>query len=425
MAVPERIRELRYLSGTTFKKTHTAADDATWAAGTATKLRITSFDASGLVYAGEEDPTLESQWYHGRPNIPTLRNGVLKFSMFGEGGESDGSANPLATLLSKIMGGLQAGAATDAADSSGTHTTTKVFASGIEGNVAPGQGILGGARGDGDMEAEVRTVSAEGTDYFEVPMAYSGAPVDTAAIVIGTTVFFDPTATQEYLDFLAIGKSAEDQLQTIAGMGSFTMEGLNPGEVPKFGFEINVADWQEVASGDRDQLEPTSTPSGNQPAVHRGMGGFFLGDNGTTTRAVYKAANVTVNPGIQYEAVPDLNGINGIGAWVKVAGTKPVVECDLLLEGSTDPLPGMYDDFANGASSTGAQAKQLIVQWGYTSQRCFAIDMPRCYFAAAPTRTTVGGLQAVHVVLEGAVPDLATESTANYLLYSPLRIHFF
>ena len=113
-----------------------------------------------------------------------------------------------------------------------------------------------------------------------------------------------------------------------------------------------------------------------------------------------------------------MNGVNGVEGFVQVLA-EPIIEATLLLEGNADPLPGMHDDFAAGT------AKQILCQWGTTSGKTVAIDMPRCFFLGAPVRADVGNLQGVRVRLRGATAAMAAESTANYLINSPLRIHFF
>ncbi len=420
MASPVSVRELRYRAGTTLNLTHTAPDTAaTWDTTNSTKLRIISCDLSGLTYDAEDDPTLESQFLRGRPKVPTLRKGAIKFGMWAEGAESTITANPVATLLSKIAGGIASpvGSRTMTALTAGSDADT-IASTNIGAKVQVGQAVLLGVKGDGDGGGEVRIIEAEATDSINVAMALSGSMVTNGVIVISTTVFPDPTATQNYLDFVALGHSAEDQMQTIGGMGTFSVEGLNPGELPKIGFEINVADWQEVASGDRATLSPSVTPSGDLPASTRGLGAFLLGDASTNTRTTFKVADVTFTPGVTYEALPGFNGINGIEGWQMVPST-PTLEATVLLEGSTDPLPGFYDDFVAGT------AKQLIVQCGSTAQKTFAIDMPYCVFDTVPIRTTIGNMQGVKVTLRGLTQDLTASNTAQYLAKAPWRIHFF
>lgn len=435
MASLHRVKELRFLSGTTFQTAWSSGagdetDDANataWAAGTATKVRMAAMpDFSGLEYKFAENPTIESQHMVGRDPIPTLGDGSFKFSMFLSGANSDATASSLATVMSKIMGGVEnPGARTDEADSSGTHTATRLYAAGIEGNVKPGVGVLVGTRGDGRGEAEARPISAEGTDFIDVPMAWSAAPNNNDAVVLATTVYYHPEATQDYLHFLAIGHSAEDQQQMLSCMGGFELSDLAPGEVPMVTFELSCAVWQEVPSGQRDQLEPGTAPSGNILKPELGRGGFFLQDNGTTTRATFKAANISIDPGVAYVAVPDPNGVNGIGGWQKQF-SPPTCEFDLILEGNADPLPGLYDDFANGAAAAGAQAKQLILQWGHTAQRCCMIDFQKFWIDGAPVRSEVGGLAAVKVKGHGEFAPMSDPTDADTALAnSPMRIHEF
>jgi hypothetical protein len=420
---PARIREFRCLIGTTFNLTHTNAADVTWAAGTARKPKIISLDASGLEYASEEDPTLYPQHCVSPANIATTRTGNVNFGMWLAGGITAGTANEEATLLECCLGGIEAGAATDAADSTGVHTDIKVYAADIDDNLSVGQGVMVGVKGDGDGGGEARVCSSAtaASDFFETTLAFPGTIVDGAQIRIGTTVFYDPTATQKYIDTLMLGYSAEDQLQTIGGAMTFDLEGLAMGELPKINFAVQAADWQEVPSAERDALAPTTAADGGTPAQLRGTGVMRISDNGTSTIAntAFKVSDVSITPNLVYEPVNGMNGINGIEAWQKVS-FRPVIEFNVLLEGNADPLPGFYDDFVAGT------AKMLHVQFGSTSTAACLIDFPRAYFTAAPTRTTVGSLQAVKCSLHGGgLPPTTAESTANYLANSPMRIHFF
>ena len=275
MAVPSRIRELRYWPSTTFRTTHVNAATSNWAAsgGDATKLRVISFDGSGLEYTGEDDPTLESQWHAGRAQVPLTRMGTVAFGTWLEGGEASGAANPVATLLSKFMGGIQTGQADDAAEAAGSITVINAIGHGL----STGMAVLQGARGDSEANAEVRVIVNTDVNTITAKMAWPVAGASGAAVVSSCTVFFDPTATQSYLDLLAIGKTAEDQIQTIAGMGNFTLEAIAPGEAPKINFSVQVADWQEVPTANRDTLEPGTAASGNQPATLRGAGRLLPG----------------------------------------------------------------------------------------------------------------------------------------------------
>lgn len=418
MASPKNIRELRYLSGTTANTAYTAASNAAWAAGTATKLRTTAYDDSGLEYSSEKDATLETRLFANRAPVPTLRKGSFSFSTYLGAAEADTSANPVATLLSKIMGGIASPTARTytADDGAGSHTTTSVLddSSGMETEVE-GSAILVGTRGDGRGNAEVRRISDNATtDQLDVDMAWAGAPQDGDAIVVATTVYPDPDAAQQYLDFLAIGHATADQRQMLACMATeVSLEGAAPGELPQLNYTIGVSDWQWVASGDRDQLEPTSAPQGNNPPVDRGLAGLYLGDAGSTTRNVFCGANVSIpRIGPSYVEVPCLNGLNGQKGYAKVPGDGWECSFDLLFD---EDMTGLYDDFSAGT------AKQLMIQFGHAAQGCVALDFPYCYLTMDPKPSELNGLSAVTITVRGQ----NTTNTSNDLTLAPFKIHFF
>ncbi len=412
MASPNNVKELRLLYPTTFNETFTAADNAAWAAGTAIKPKTISIDASGLIYNSQEDETIENLLHTRRANIPTTRGGSIKFGVYGEGGNTDTSDPVLATLLSKIMGGLQ-GVTTSRTDSIEASSST-VSLNLTSHELLSGMGCLVGTPGDGGGDGAFRVVTYNDANSVNLDVAVAADPSSTTA-VLATTVFHDPTATQSYIDTLLIGHDATDQLQTIGGQATFEIEG-QPNEVPRFNFEVTVADWQEVASGDRDQLEPTTPATANPPPVDR-YASVILQNDGTTTLQAFKAANIKINPGIVWELEEAAGGVNGICDHVRMTSV-PTIEMDIILDGSADPLPGFYDDFVNST------AKQLIIQYGKTAGKCMAIDMPRCFFTGAPVRSEVGRLSAVKVMLHGGNNDSNGNTSAFWLRYSPIRFHF-
>lgn len=416
----DRVRELRWLSGTTYNTAFTAADSTYWAAGTANKLKIIGFDAGDLDQEGEEDTQLESQAAAGQPDIPTVKIGPLKFTTWFEGAESDTNINPVANLMGAAMGGVTAPTTnrTDTVDDTGTNEPDKIYASGIDGFVEPGQAVLCGVVGDARGGGEARQIAAEGTHYVDLSMALADTPTSGDSLIYSTTCFFDPTADQTYLDFLALGQATQDQLQAIGCAGTFTLEGLAPNEAPKVNWEWQTGDWQDVPSGERDQLEPGTASDGNDPATLRGLGVFRIGDNGSTTiGTAFKINQLSISPGFTYEAVDDRNGINGRGGWQLVVG-QPTLECVVLLEGAEDPLPDFGTDWANKT------AKQVYCQWGKASP-AVAIHFPKAYFIGRPKRVKAGNFAAVKIQMKAVTAGVTAATTAQYRLKSAMAIHFF
>lgn len=409
MASPSRIREAVYTSGTTLSTSFTNA-----ATINGTKIRLTSIGLDGLTYASEEDQTLDSQLVSNRENIATHKEGALKIGMYLEGAYSNTDSGQVATLMSYSLGGLEApGARTDLVETSSTATTINATSHGRK----VGTAVMVGSYGDGQGNGEVHRVGAINANDFTLAMALNAAPDNADTMVYSTTVFFYDT-TQTYSDWLVMGKSAEDQVQAIGCAGPFTVSGLGPREVPMVEFELMSTDWAEVASANRASLSSTS-PSGGQPAINRSIGAVFIGDNGATTRGLYKATSISINPGITFAKIDDPAGPNYNGGW-KIIGYKPTFEFELLIEGNSDPLPGFYDDFAAQPMT----AKQVLIQFGHTATRTVAFDFPKAYFDTVPIRNSSGELMGVKISGHGNMVLTGTTSD-QALSASPMNIHFF
>lgn len=422
MGSPFAIRQLDYKSDTTFATTFGNAS-----AFSGTKLPILSYDASGLEYGFEPDPGMQTRRYARQQPVPGQREGSFTFSTPADAGASDNTANIIATFLSKIMGGIQTANDSDRSitlDDSGTggpsHSTSRIYAaSGTFNSEVVGSGIMLGTRGDGKGNGEVRRISAVGTegssDYADVDMLWSGTPADTDVAVIATTVYLDPDATQEYIDFLAMGHPSNVQRQMISCQGVFELQSLAPGEKPRFMFTMTPADW-EWSTSNLGTLSST-VPSKVYPG-ERGLGGLFLQDNGSTGRTVFKGGDVALPSFMEYVPDDSHNGVNGKGGWTKMP-TSPIISLTLQMD---EDMPGLYNDFANEAvGGSSAQAKQLMVQYGHTKQQCFAIDIPKCYLLGDPKETDLNGLAAVRITLQA--DEAATSGTD--LARSPIRFHFF
>ena len=420
MPGPANIRELRYRNGTSLNQAFTAANNGAWDPGTAYKLAVTAFDASGLEYQSQPSPILQQHILAAPANVPTIKAGSVKFSTYLGGGSANTTANAEATLMSLILGGLASpvGSKTATLDNAGTHTAIKLYSTGFGAKVVAGQAVLVGTRGDGRGNGEVRRITGEGTDYIDISPALPAAPADNDVCVISHTAYVDVTTTQQYIDLLAIGFESTDVLNMLGCMGSFGFSGLNVGggEIPLIDYDLRVAHWREESSGGTvDALTPGTAMVGSSPPVTLGQGAFILSDAGSTTLKKYKIADLGIAPGITYEAVPDLNGINGIGAYGKVQG-RATANFSVLIDGSdADILPGLYDDFS---ASTG---KQLIAQFGHVAGKCCAIDMEAFYFDGSPKRAAVGALAALAVTGHA---DIGASSSTTLTL-SPFRAHWF
>lgn len=411
--MPERIRELRVRVGTTFNTSFTAANDSTWNPDTMTdgyKVNATSFDASGLIHNGVESAVLQDRLFGAsEANVPALRDGNLKFSMYLGKGSSSVSQNFECSLLGAVLGATQNPSTKSTEVDSAT--TTVLTRTGIDGYCSVGQCVLVGTKGDARGNGEVKLITATATDQITVYPACSGAPTDGDALVFSHTAYLDQDATQQYLDFLALGFNVEDQIQAIGSVANVSFEGLAPGEIPTANFECTVADWQFVPTAYRDQIEAGSAGSGNNAPATKGLGSFQFGDSGSTTRNVFKAGSFAVGLNLTHEKLPDANGINGCGGFVKT-GCVPTLEFDLIID---QDFPGIFQDFENGTE------KRAILQFGATANNCVAFTFPALYLSQSPVYSSLNNLQTLKVSCRAAEKASYTAD----LDASVLAIHWF
>jgi hypothetical protein len=381
---PHSLGELRALITSDFHSVYTSAcSSAAWGTSVAKKLRHQSWE-HGSEYGAVDDPTIRSRMYGLGAEIATLRKAAPKFKMFLGVGSSDTTPNVEALMLQAVMGGLASpGAKTGAADAESTTTKVKDAST----PAAKGTAVLLGTRGDARGNGEVRLISAKDTGDFDLQMATAGAVSAADAIVFSHTAYLDENATQLYVDLLHLGKEAVDQIQMIGGIGGANITQVGTGELPSIEFNLQMADWQIVPAAQRATLEPATANHGGKPPMSKGQGGFFWGDAAATTRSLVKAGDFNINLGVSYVAIPDPNGINGIGGWQRVVG-KPTLEFTMFM---ADDYLGLHDDFTAGT------AKQAIIQFGHTAQGCCAITFPKLYLNKEPRRVGFGALTGVRV----------------------------
>lgn len=402
--MPERIRELRIIDGTTFNKTFTAANNAAWNPGTAHKLAVWDVDLSKLVQPGIPSPVIQ-QIIHAQP---AAKAGITKSALSFKTHFGSGSANvtpPMAaTLLSHVFGGLYSPSAKTDTVTGSSSTTTKIYTTGTPATDI-GSAVL--------ISGEARRVSGVDTTWFEVDMAFSGAPPASTPVVYAHTVYLNPTATQTYWDTLIMGLHAEDAVQTLGCMGPATFGGLKVGELPFIQYDLIVPHWQEVPSAERDTLSSAVADEADESVASKTTGGCWFGDNGTPTRVSVESGDWSVSPGIVLEPIEDRAGLNGIGGFKQI-GSK--VEASITVY--IDEDYGLHADFPS-------TAKQLTLQFGNVAQNCAAITLPKCYLRNKPTRAKLGNMAGLKLELGAEYPAWNAGVSVPYLYASPIAVHWF
>jgi len=403
--MPDRIRELRALIGTTANKTYVAASNAAWAAGTAYVLPITAIDVSKLVHQGIESKVLTRRMHEAPAAKEGLSASELPISIPLGMGSADTTAPFEATLLSAFFGGLASPTVKTHVVAASPAPSATGWTSEADHGLSPGMAVL--------VNGEVRRVATcPTTTSLTLEMALSAAPAHDDVVVNSHTVYLDPTATQSYLDLLGIGYHAEDQFQCLRCMGPVKFSGLGAGEEPSMDLALTVPQWQEVPAADRDQLEPSTAPNGSgQAPTSRALGGFFMGDWGSTTRAAVESADWSIDPGLQFVYKADANYENRMGACKRVGGK---VSGSITVYIDLDY--GLHADFP-------ATDKQMLWQFGNTAQACVAITIPRARLKSKPVRKSINNCSGLGLEFWGAEPTVG--STPDNCYSSAFSAHWF
>jgi hypothetical protein len=416
MASPHAIREVRLKHSTTFGTSflNAAAALGNWLVSNTSikKIRPIVFDDSGLTQEGVQDPTLQQYLFTDPAPIVGLRKGTCKISVYLGGAYANLDVNPEAELMNCFMGGCQSpsNARSTTVATSGSGTVNIACAS---ANTYCGAGMMAliGTRGDGGADGLAYPIAGVAAEYFNVGVACPAAPASGAPIVFGTTVYVQESAAQQYIDGLFIGHATADQRQMIGAMGTVDVTGIMPGENPKIDMTFSPGDHRYVPANERAALTPATAMQGGNPPQDKGLGMFHLGDFGSTTMQRVKAGGFNLTTGITYEAIPDPNGVNGIGGFQKIKG-RPSLEATVLMD---EDMLGLAADF-----DANAQAKKIILQLGHQATKCVAIHYPKGHQDHLPVPAVLNNLAAVKVKIHADKP-----AQTDDLAGSPFTITWF
>jgi hypothetical protein len=419
------LQEIRYRNPASFSTDFTDGDNVLWT--NAISLRHTGVVAlDGVSHERIEDPTVQKRARARPRGIKMLRTGSFTVQLFLNSSNAD---DAIADLLELIYGGRSTPSANEyTLDSTGAHTTSRLYASGIDAGVAKGSAVLCGTRGDGLGDGEVHVVIDSNTNYIDLATTTKGLMVDGNKVWPSHCIYPDYTQTQEPLEFYLIGEdtTGPDQLNCIGcAVSSVSFSNLNLGdeELPIVELEVQIADHRWEPTGSAATLAITA-PSGADPAMDKALGGFFCTDRGSpyvagATRGYLHGGGMTLDPDMRVIRIPGPLGVNGITGWRKAIGSSKFGFQALIGEGaesgSGGPIPNLTDDFDNGV------AKQLVYQWGATADAAVAVDLQQAWLDKLPTRLELEEQGAVDIMGHGDEDS----GGATELLRADHRIHFF
>lgn len=412
MGSPSSLREVRFLTGTTFNKVFSNAAESGWNAAdnTAYKLRVAAYE-DALTQDGLPDETLQTRMHSTPAPIEGLRVGTQSITAYAGGAWSNIETAPHIVLARDSLGGLVSARTgrTTTADAGGSTVNVPITDATTYCNV--GMALKVGVKGDGGGDGQVAPINAVAATYAELSLALPGAPSAGDTVVISDTVHLDEDATQRYVDTVIIGHGTANQKASIgAAVVLSSITGMATGELPKMEFELTPADWKWLPSNERTSLTRSKTPQGTNPAFERGIGMVHIGDFGDSTRAVMKCGDLTFTPGVAHEPLPGPGGVNAIEGFQHMPGT-PTAEATVLVD----------EDFGLVADFEGQTNKMVLFVMGHETGKTVAVQLPKANLTALPTSETLNNLAAMKITLQGT--EDYTEGSD--LESSAALVHFF
>ncbi len=391
--------------------------------GSAVYLRCFDPKTDGLEYQTIDDAAAVYRSHAERGVIPTVRVGKVGASVYltGSGTGTPAIGALIESALGNVDSTLIAAAPAGQAVSGDLSTTTVVdIPAGTAANIPVGSIVRVGAFGDTRAGGECRVVVARNTvadpNTITLHMALSAAPTASGGDKVygGFTYYLDEGAIgdaddSDYESLAVLVRHRDRTFQCRGAKGGFKIRDLAPGKVPMLDFEWGVGAWDLLNTV--SVTIPTIATAASDARVISAAAPLFLEEVGTTTRAAMHVADITVDPGLDYQAQPSPWSEQGVAAMV-CNGSKSRV--------TVRPYADLYDFATHSWYQRFADAEAVhgLFQMGHTAQRIACLYWPNAYIEKLPARGDANGVATREVALrldEGSV-------TTNELTRSKLRI---
>ena len=300
--------------------------ESTWGedVDTTTTLRIPSIgaiDVSGLVHKKVNPNRTQQTMQGGDGWILGTQEGqfTIKSYLMGRGSTTAG-AHAISTYESYL--GKVIGNATQVASAGTTLTggTANIPLTTASGTFAPGALAFVGALGDTDGEGQAYAISTHSGTSLTLLTDLRGAPVNGAVLYSGTMLYPVETATSSAVTghrFLLQTANLQYLCHGCYPL-SYTISGLNPGELPTIDVTWGVSWWEYKAS---TFPNTTATDSANPAAT--AAGSLYVNTVGTTTNSagaacrVYRSFSLECTIGMEV-----LRGPGGVNAYQDIVGAR-------------------------------------------------------------------------------------------------------
>lgn len=384
-------------------------------------------DTTGVVQASvaNENNQLRARAFH--PNIRTLRNGNLSFSMYMHGSSTNAAEEAAATtyhvaeLLHAALGGKDLGYSA-AVESSGTEEENE-----IEITTDPGY-----EQGDWVFYKSAAGVG----EFYRVQSKTGAAPVvltvdrnvhvavadrsesDTLHAVIDCYIHQRSTTQPSYaqhktMQFLVQGEDDEDVVWAKGCKPQVTIEPITAGEPTRLSFDVLVTTFDGADEATKEDFG-NATPVG-EAGIVAGIGqtcSFKMANFGSPLAAVTQVGAVTVEPGVAYERI-----MSAASGYEGVIGHMDTLE-DTTLEVMVE-----FDKDYN-TEYRAETKKHALVQVGNGTD-AWAVYLPKLEYATEPVRGDEGNVTTSNLSLRALENDASPGSLSDDSLWkwrAPLHL---
>lgn len=279
-------------------------------------------DVSGLVHNKIDSTRTHQHRQGGTQWVLGTQGGTIKTRMYltGHGSTTSGatSATAMETLLGIVFGGGVVSAASGTTFTGGTASIPTTTAS---GTFAAGSLCFAGALGDARGGGQCYAIGTHSALNLNMLTALAGAPSNGDVLYSAYNIYTPEaptTAAPTSVRFAALTGNLCFRLHGCVAT-SWTISGLNPGELPTIEITWNVARWAYSTS---DTFPTTvSTDTSNPGAV--AAGSLYVQDLGTVTRATRTCRNFSIDYSASVEL---LRGPGGVGQYQDIIGAKRTID---------------------------------------------------------------------------------------------------
>lgn len=354
------------------------------------------------------DNSLQNRQNESRPGYLGIRSASLTFETYLPGHNSTSSGSLTETwvqdLLSDALGGGsvdQAGTTVNAASSATSVTFTSTT------NYAVGEMVRIGAKGDGraDGQAGVLATVASPCTFLT---AFPGTPSGSDVIYAGQMSWPTETPSASKRFCVAWDDTSGAAYHLMGGQLSGLALTITPGQLPTIKWTYQFAYWAKSTT----DLSAIALESCNTQPVAGGS--VFIQTVGTTTRAVYSPAEMTLE--IDLGLAPKLGPAAGQASYANINGwtrTRCVPTFTMVAPWATT-WDSTYD--ADGSATTHQHI--LVTLSTGDGSRNAAFYMPRAYIVSPKPTVTENNSQVYQTISwrgrEGTV-------TTNDLTRSAIR----